>query len=67
MRELRDLEIEQVSGAGKTCERDPGNNGWGNGGDDGINSPKVEDGFKVDGDSEGAFGAKGGGRTKCAR
>ena len=65
MRELRETELKDVSGAGATCGK--GNNGWGNGGSDGINSPKVDDGFKVEGDSTGAFGINGGGKTKCAR
>ena len=65
MRELHEIELKQVSGAGGTCAK--GNNGWGNGGDDGINSPKVDGGFKVEGDSDGAAGIHGGGKTKCAR
>ncbi len=69
MRVLKNFELSQVSGAGKSeCGgNDKGNNGWGNGGDDGINSPKVDGGFKVDGDSDGAFGIHGGGHNKCAR
>ena len=34
MRKLTDKEVKQVSGAGKPCEK--GNNGFGNGGYDGI-------------------------------
>ncbi len=69
MRVLKDIELVQVSGAGVAeCGGNKrGNNGWGNGGDDGINAPKVDGGFKVEGDSDGAFGTKGGGREKCAR
>jgi hypothetical protein len=75
MRELRMAELEVVSGAGgdygETCDpkNQRGNNGWGNGGDDGIpgNSAKVDDGFKVSGDSTGGAGITGGGRDKVAR
>jgi hypothetical protein len=34
MRELKNEELKQVSGAGKPCTK--GNNGFGNGGDDGV-------------------------------
>ena len=69
MRLLNDSEFVLVCGAGSAeCGgAGKGNNGWGNGGDDGINSPKVDGGFKVEGDSDGAFGIHGGGRNKCAR
>lgn len=70
MRILTASELTQICGAGyrhaHACHS-KGNNGWANGGDDGINSPKVEDGFKETGDSDGAAGTRGGGRTKCAR
>lgn len=42
MRDLRETELTDVSGAGRTygevCPpvREKGNNGWGNGGDDGV-------------------------------
>ena len=69
MRELNTTELVQVSGSGARCEK--GNNGWGNGGDDGIPSNRgtedYPDTFKVEGDSSGAFGIHGGGRAKCAR
>ena len=71
MRTLLQNELTLISGAGASnggeCNDGKGNNGWGNGGDDGINSPKVDGGFKEIGDSDGAFGIHGGGRTKCAR
>jgi hypothetical protein len=43
MRELKREELAQVSGAGGTCKQ--GNNGFGNGGDDGVpgNSNKQDD------------------------
>lgn len=34
MRELNSEELKQVSGAGKPCQK--GNNGFGNGGHDGV-------------------------------
>jgi hypothetical protein len=68
MRELRETELTVVSGAGGDCYApSKGNNGWGNGGDDGINSPKVDGGFKVEGDSDGFADTTGGGNPKKAR
>jgi hypothetical protein len=46
MRELKTEELKQVSGAGKSCPptKKKGNNGYGNGGDDGVpgNSKKQD-------------------------
>jgi hypothetical protein len=71
MRSLSANELTRVAGgSGCHCPEpgdSKGNNGWGNGGDDGINSPKVDGGFKVPGDSDGFAGIQGGGREKLAR
>jgi hypothetical protein len=71
MRSLSAHEMAQVAGGSGCYCPEPvqtkGNNGFGNGGDDGINSPKVDGGFKVPGDSDGFADITGGGREKLAR
>jgi hypothetical protein len=73
MRVLNEAELTSVSGAGEYVPCDPvkqkGNNGWGNGGNDGIpgNSSQDPDGayFKVEGDStEGGVGLDKFGRAR---